>query len=643
MPFKHLFDSIHIGPLKIKNRLVVPPMGTNFATPDGYVTQQLIDYYTARAAGGFGLIIVEICSVDPLGKAIPNQIGLHSDEFVPGLRTLTDAVHANGAKIIAQIHHAGRQTTPEIIGSKPVAPSAVSCPSTKIVPRELTAVEIRELTEKFGDAAKRAENAGFDGVEVHGAHGYLIAQFMSAHANKRTDEYGGSIASRMKFPLDIIENIRSKTKKGFAVVFRFSAEERVQDGIDLQQAAVIAKMLENASADALHVSVGSYGSMQWLIAPSCVAPGYNVHAAKAVKSVVDIPVIAVGRIDDPHLADSILADKCADMVSIGRGSLADPEFPNKISEGRPAEIAPCIACEQSCISYLFDPNVGKISCLVNPLTGNEGMIKILPSTKPKKVMVAGAGPGGLYVSWILGSRGHNVTCYEKQAVIGGEFRIASLPPGKQEFSKAIKYYKLMCDKYGVRFVLNTEVTEELIKAERPDTLIVATGSKALLPQIQGIDNIRFVKAVDVLDGKAIAGHKVLIAGGGAAGAETAHFLGERGHQVTIIEKTEQIASDMPAGVRQFLMEDLVKYKTIMITGAQITKFADNGVEYEKQATAILDGFDTVILALGTEPYDPLGADIKQLVREYYIIGDAKKAGKANEAIEDALRIATAVN
>lgn len=642
MSFKNLFSPIHIGAMKVKNRFVVPPMGTNYATSDGFVTQQMIDYYTARAKGGFGLIIVEITAVDPLGKAIPNQIGIWNDAFIPGLKNLADAVHENSAKVIAQLHHAGRQASPDIIGAQPVAPSPIPCPFRRVVPRELTLIEIYENIEKFGDAAHRAEEAGYDGVEVHGAHGYLIGQFMSAHSNKRTDEFGGDITSRMKFPLEIMKNIRKKTKKDFAVVFRFSGDERIQDGVDVHQAKIIAKMMEDASVDAFHVSTGVYGSRQWMIAPSAVPPGYNLYTAAAVKSAVKVPVIAVGRINDPLLAESIIESGYADLVSIGRQSLADPEFPNKISENKIDEIAPCIACEQSCIGYLHDPAIGKISCLVNPLTGHEGSIKILPAQNPKKIMVIGAGPAGLLASWIAAMRGHCVVCYEKKYEIGGEFRIASHPPAKQEIAKAIKYYKTMCDKYNVSIKLNTEVCDELIRSEKPDVVIIATGSSPLLPKIEGIENPKFVYASDVLDGKATVGQKVLIAGGGLIGAETAHFLGERNYNVTIVEKLLSIAADMQSNVRYFLMAELEKYKTIMVTGAEIKRFSDDGVFYDKSGEAHLEGFDTIVLAMGTQPYNPLEEKAKELVKVVHVIGDAKKAGRANAATEDALRVAAII-
>jgi len=441
--FEKLFEPIKIGTMEVKNRFVVPPMGTNFANPDGSVSQQLIDYLVSRAKGGYGLIIVEVTAIDPLGKAIPLQPGIWDDKFIPGWKKLVDEVHKYGAKIAVQLHHAGRQTTREVIGAQPVAPSPIPCPVDREMPRELTTEEVYELIEKFGDAARRARDAGFDAVEVHGAHGYLIAQFMSAYSNKRIDEFGGDFKGRMKFPVEIVKNIRRKVGNGYPVIFRFSGDERVPGGRTIDESRMVARVMEHVGVDALHVSTGVYGSLPWLIAPSAVAPGYNIYAAEEIKKVVNTPVIAVGRINDPLLAEDIIESGKADMVSLGRESIADPEIPNKVAAGRIEEISPCIGCMQACVGYLFDPNHLKISCLVNPFTGRETELNIEKAEKPKKVMVVGGGPGGLEAAWVAAKRGHKVTLCEKENTLGGQYRIGAIPPAKQDIMKALRYYITM--------------------------------------------------------------------------------------------------------------------------------------------------------------------------------------------------------
>lgn len=643
MKFPVLLSPIKIGTMEVRNRFVVPPMGTNFANPDGSVSKQLIDYLAARSKGGYGLIIVEVTAIDPLGKAIPWQPGIWDDKFVPGWKELVDEVHKYGAKIVVQLHHAGRQTTHEVIGSQPVAPSPIPCPVDREIPRELTTEEVYDLIEKFGDAAVRARDAGFDGVEVHGAHGYLIAQFMSAYSNKRIDEFGGDLTSRMKFPVDIVKNIRAKVGNGYPIIFRFSGDERVPGGRTIDESRVVAEKMEKAGVNALHVSTGVYGSIPWLIAPSAVPPAYNVYAAEEIKKVVKIPVIAVGRINDPNLAEDILEGGKADLVSLGRESIADPELPNKTAAGMINEISPCIGCMQACVGYLFDPKYLKISCLVNPFTGREGELKIEKAAAPKKVVVVGGGPGGLEAAWVAAKKGHKVTVYEKEEVLGGQYRIGAIPPTKQDILKALRYYITMGKKYGVEYKMGVEATEELILEENPDAVILATGGVPLMPNIKGIDNPKFVKAIDVLEGKKEVGMNVLVVGGGMVGVETADFLGEHLHKVTIVEMLPEIAKDEQDAVKYFLLKRLNEYGVKAITGATVKEFIDDGVVCEKDGKEEkIAGFDTVILAMGAKAYNPLEEKIKGKVPELYVIGDAVKARKAVEAIEEGARAAVKI-
>lgn len=643
MKFPVLLSPIKIGTMEVRNRFVVPPMGTNFANPDGSVSKQLINYLAARSKGGYGLIIVEVTAVDPLGKAIPWQPGIWDDKFVPGWKELVDEVHKYGAKIAVQLHHAGRQTTHEVIGSQPVAPSPIPCPVDREIPRELTTEEVYGLIEKFGDAAVRARDAGFDGVEVHGAHGYLIAQFMSAYSNKRIDEFGGDFTSRMKFPVDIVKNIRAKVGNGYPIIFRFSGDERVPGGRTIDESRIVAEKMEKAGVNALHVSTGVYGSIPWLIAPSAVPPAYNVYAAEEIKKVVKIPVIAVGRINDPHLAEDILEGGKADLVSLGRESIADPELPNKTAAGMINEISPCIGCMQACVGYLFDPKYLKISCLVNPFTGREEELKIEKAAAPKKVIVVGGGPGGLEAAWVAAKKGHKVTVYEKEEVLGGQYRIGAIPPTKQDILKALRYYITMGKKYGVEYKTGIEATEELILEENPDAVILATGGVPLMPNIKGIDNPKFVKAIDVLEGKKEVGMNVLVVGGGMVGVETADFLGEHLHKVTIVEMLPEIAKDEQDAVKYFLLKRLNEYGVKTITGATVKEFIDDGVICEKDGKEEkIAGFDTVILAMGAKAYNPLEEKIKDKVPELYVIGDAVKARKAVEAIEEGARAAVKI-
>lgn len=644
MKFPVLMSPIKVGSMELKNRFVIPPMGTKFGNSDSTVSQQLIDYWKLRAQGGYGLLILEVAAIDPLGKAIPGQLGLWDDKFIPGLKQLVDEVHKHGdVKMAVQLHHAGRQTMSAVIGAQPVAPSPIPCPVDKEMPRELATEEVYDLIEKFGDAAKRAKEIGFDAVEVHGAHGYLVAQFMSAYSNKRSDEFGGDFNSRMKFPVEIVKNIRRKVGNGLPILFRISGDEDMPEARTITESRMAARVLESVGVDAIHVSRCVYGSVPGAIAPAAVPAGFNVYAAEEIKKSVSIPVIAVGRINDPLLAEDILETGKADLVALGRESLTDPELPNKVAAGQLEEIAPCISCMQACSGYLFDPTKPYISCLVNPFTGREGELKVEKTDNPKKVMVIGGGPGGLEAAWIVAKRGHKVTLYEKEKKLGGQYRIGAIPPTKQEIIKALKYYETMGKKYGVDYKLETEATEEIVAAENPDVVILATGGVPLVPDIKGIENPKFVKAIDLLDGKKEVGQNVLVVGGGMVGSETADYLGEHLHNVTIIEMLPEIAIDEQDDVKYYLLERLKKWGVKAITNATVKEFLDDGVIYDKDGKdERITGFDSIVLAMGAKAYNPLEEKIKGKVLEIYVIGDAVKARKALEAIEEAARIAVKI-
>lgn len=644
MDFRTLLSPIKIGNMETKNRFVVPPMGTNYANPDGTVSQQMIDYYVERAKGGFGLIIVEVTAVDPLGKAIIFEGGLWNDDQIAGWRHLVDEVHAAGAKIFVQLHHCGRQTAPPYIdGNTPVAPSVVACPMMDSIPHELTNPEVWDVIGRFGDAAARAQKAGFDGVEVHGAHGYLVAQFMSPHANKRFDEFGGTFQGRMKFPLEIFKDIRKKCGDDYPMGFRFCYDEMVNGGRTIEESTVIARMAEDAGVDVLNISIMTYASLPYMSAPPAMPSGFNQYPTSKIKQAVSIPVITVGRYNNMYMAEDVLLGKRADLIAMGRESIADPHLPNKVKQGRLDEISPCIGCVQSCLGYLFDANKNKISCLVNPRTGHEGEYDFSPAQQSKKVLVVGGGPAGMQTAWIAAMRGHKVTLCEKNGHLGGQFRLAAVPPTKHELLAMLRYYKTMGDKYGVQYELHTEVTPAYIKEFAPDAVVLATGSQALKPNIPGIDNPRFVTCTDILDGKVHPGAKVLMVGGGMSGAETADFLGEHNRRVTIVEMRDIVAADEQATVRHFLIQRLAQHGTQMYTNAKVTKFLDDGVEVDIDGkVTTLAGYDTIVLAMGAQPYNPLQDMIKDLCGQVYTIGDAHIAGPANLATEGGMAIGLAL-
>jgi 2,4-dienoyl-CoA reductase-like NADH-dependent reductase (Old Yellow Enzyme family)/thioredoxin reductase len=652
MEYRNLLSPYQIGGMVLKNRFVVPALATNYGDANGNITKKVMDYYITRAKGGYGLIVIEVVAVEPIGRAIPNQLGIWDDYFIPQWAEFIDELHKYGAKVAIQLHHAGRQCAKENIGGQtPVAPSAIPCPIRKEMPHELTIHETYSIIDQFATAARRAVNSGADAIELNGAHGYLIAQFMSTYANKRIDEFGGNFDARMMFPIKIIKRIRREVGNGVPIIFRMSGEEKVAGGRDLNESAVVAKVLTDQGIDAMSMSAGVYDSLEHMSAPSAFPPGHNVYIAEAIKKAVDIPVIIAGRINYPQLAEEVIRTGKADFVAIGRGSLADPEFPNKVAGGSVNEIAPCIGCLQGCMGYLFDKDKMKISCLVNPFVGKENEWKINKANDPKKIIVVGAGPAGLEFSWIAAKRGHQVICYEKESVVGGQFRIAGIPPTKNELLNALVYFKTMCDKYNVQFRMNTEFTKEMVRVEKPDSIILATGSEPLIPEIKGINNPKFINAIDLLDSKCMVGENVLVVGGGLLGAETADYIAERGSRVSIIESKSSIVFDCQGYVRKYLLERLRSNGVVCTVSANVIEFLENGVIYETttskngiytSSVKTLDGFDSVVLAMGSVSYNPLYNEINYAVAETHVIGDAFIVGKAITAISNAAECAISI-
>lgn len=630
-----LLQPIKIGTLEIKNRLAVAPMVTVYCDSDGMATERYIAYHEARAKGGWGLIITEDYAVDPAGRGFWTA-GLWKDEQIESHQELTRRVHQHGCKIVAQIYHCGRQTSPDIIGCQPVSASAIPCPAMGCMPRALTIPEIKKIISQFGDTAYRAKMAGFDGVEVHGAHGYLIAQFMSNYSNKRSDEYGGPLHNRLRFPLEIIRDIREKCGDGFPIIFRISADEFVTGGRQIEDTKVIARMLAtagNAGIDAIHVSAGVYGSTAAIIPPLHVAHGWIVDFAEEVKKVVDIPVITVGRINDPHLAESVIMSGKADMVSMARGALADPDLPNKFAAGNCEDIRYCIGCQQGCLQVLFRNE--PIRCLVNPTCGFEYLQERLKAktNKSKRVVVVGGGPGGMEAAIAAAEAGHQVSLYEKEEYLGGEFALAPVPPGKGDMAFLLAWEKRQLQKKGVDVHLGTEFTPEMADKIAPDTIILATGAVPSRPNIPGMDYPHVVLARDVLWGRASIGQEVVVLGGGLIGSETAAYCTEKGVKVSIVEQLSGIALEEDVTRRQFLLKFLEDRKVDILTETSIVEIKENSVVLEKNNSVFEYPADTVIIALGMESYNSLQQALSGKAK-ITVVGDAVEPRNALEATRE---------
>jgi len=636
--FQHLASPIKIGKLELKNRMIMAPMVANLAYEDGSVSERLKAYHEERAKGGVALITVEASYVHLSGKGFRNEVGLYSDRLISGLRGLVDAIHAHGAKASIQLYHAGRQTKSSVTGRLIVAPSPIPDPTEPDTPRELTIDEIAELVRAFGEGARRAKAAGFDSVEVHGAHGYLIDQFLSPFSNKRTDEYGGTLENRMRFPLEVVRAVRQAAGPDFPIVYRISADEKVPGGLTLDETKTVAKRLEDEGINAVHVSAGVYASAVWIIQPMALPRACLADLAQGIKSAVKIPVVTVGRINDPDLAETLLAEGKADLIAFGRQLLADPETPKKIVEGRAGEVRRCIACCQGCIDELFLDH--PITCTVNPRTGFEREFAFNKAKRSRKVLVIGGGPAGMEAARVAALRGHNVTLWEKSSNLGGQLPLASSPPQKGEFATFTDFLIKELSRLKVNVVLNKEAGIDAVRSENPDAVVVAAGAVQLGADVPGADGKNVLMSWDVIAGKTQPGNKVAVIGGGLVGSETAEYLAEKGHKVTIVEMLPKIASDVGSLVGALLLDRLSKHGVELVTGAKLVSIGEHDVTVQKdEEKETLTGFDSVVIAIGSLPNDDLAERLEGAGIDYYVIGDAVRPRRITHAVFEGMKAA----
>ncbi len=641
MRFKTMFSPVQIGPMTVKNRFVVPPMGNNFANTDGTWSDQSVAYYAERAKGQFGMITVEATVVHEGAKGGPRKPCLYSDDSIESLKKICDACHAEGAKVSIQLQNAGPEGNAKNAGAPIKAATAIPSEVGRDTPEEVTTEEVYELIKGYGKAAERAMKAGVDAVEIHMAHGYLVSTFMSPRTNKRLDEFGGNFENRMRFPRLIVEEIKKTVGDKVAVIARINSADEVLGGLDIHDSAAIAAYLEECKVDALHVSRAVHIKDEYMWAPTTIHGGFSADLVTEIKKAVTIPVITVGRYTEPQFAELMVKQGRADLVAFGRQSLADPHMPKKAQEDRLEDMIPCIACLQGCVANMYKGE--PICCLANPFLGHdaEGLGK---AEKAKKVMVIGGGVAGLSSAFLCAERGHEVTLYEGSDTLGGNMRLAAYPPGKGDITNMIRSYIARCEKDGVKIVKNKEVDLEFVKAEKPDAVIVATGSKTLILPIEGIDNPAIIHGSDLLSGKRAAGRKVLVVGGGMVGCETAAFLGEQKHDVTVIEFRDTVGADVISEHRKYLMKDFEEYKIQEITSAKVCKFYDDGVEYESPDGTRHEarGFDSVILSMGFRNYNPFAEQLEELGQEVYVVGDATRARRALDATKEAYAAAVQI-
>ena len=629
---QRLFTPIKIGRIELKNRIIMPPMIDRLAV-GGMVSEAVKDFYAARARGGVALIVLTPGIID-ISMASDIQLGIYEDSFIPSLKELTDLVHSNGALMGIQLMHLGRQGE-GIRSYESVAPSPIPWSPHEEAPRELTINEIDELIEKFAEGARRARDAGFDLVELHACHGYLLSGFLSPHTNRRTDKYGGDVEGRARLVVEIVRRIKERLGSDFPVSCRINGADHMPGGVTLDAARATARLLEEAGADLIGVSSGAYGSYPVIVPPYDQPPGCNVHLAERVKEVVNVPVAVAGRLDDPWVADEVLVSGKADLIAVARGLLADPELPNKASRGEFRDIRKCIAC-----NVCIDGNPSQpITCTVNPEVGREQEMEILPAPRPKRVLVIGGGVAGLEAARVAALRGHRVSLYEEDEEVGGQWILAAAPPYKEDHKVFLDYLSWQVERLGVERHLGRKVTVATVEELDPDVVIVATGATPLVPPIPGVEHEDVVTAWDILRGNGV-GQRVLVIGGGMTGLETAEFLAQQGKEVVVVEQLKRAGADMGATVRWHLMNRLKAQKIDIFTSTQIKEIRPQGavVVTRNGGEETWEGFDAIVLAAGVKPRNEAVGEIQGRAKEVYVIGDAAETRRGLEAIRDGAEI-----
>jgi 2-enoate reductase len=665
MEYGNLAQPIRIGRTLIKNRIALAPMNDlhQFYNPEeGTINRRWVDYFAERARGGVGLIITGAFKVeDEITRFRLDGINIWAllkKKSIQNYAEMNRLAHAFGAKVFIQLTAGpGRVVSGRSIdqGFPPISSSAnraffrpdVTC-------RELETSEVDRIVEAFGDAAEIVRDAEFDGIEVHGHEGYLIDQFVTGVWNRRTDKYGGDLNGRLTFPIEILKSIRRTTGTDLTVIYRYGSKHflkgfqqgalrtgEIEIGRDVAESVEIAKKLEEAGYDGLHVDVGCYESAYGAHPPMYMPEGLSIDLTAQVKKAVTIPVIGVGRLGDPNLAEKVLAEKKADMVALGRDLLADPFWPKKVFGGKVDDIRLCIGCHE-CM-YLAE--TGKyLTCAVNPFCGNEGLLELKEAKEKKQIAIIGGGAAGMEAARLLTLRGHTVTLFEKDGKLGGHLIPAAKPDFKKDIGKLLRWYENQMKKLKIvvqQKAITPENLEEL--KDRFDAFIVATGSHENQIPIKAADKSRIGSCIEVLNGEKQVGKRVVVVGGGVEGCETAVWLSSKGKEVTIIEMLDEIARGQHRSNRAMLLDMIADRKIAVHTRTKVLEIGEKElliVDQQLNTKAI--GYDSVVLAIGMKSENALYAELLKKGKEAYLIGDGFAPGKISDAVWQATMLCTSL-
>lgn len=657
--YDSLFKPIQIGKLEVKNRISMAPMGAfGLVDNEGCYSQRAIDYYVERAKGGTGLIITSITKVEnKLDKVVSGIIPVVAENpgrFLMTSAEMTERVHAYGAKIFLQLTMGfGRSGVPgALLTAPPVSASAIpNYWDPSVTCNSLTTSEVEWIVQQFIESADIAKKAGFDGVEIHAVHeGYLLDQFTLAIFNRRTDKYGGDLRGRLTLPIEIVQGIKGRCGEQFPVGLRYSVKSCIKDwrqgglpdenyvekGRDLEEGIEAAKILEAAGYDELNTDLGTYDAWYWSHPPVYQKEGLYLPYTKKLKEAVNIPVIVAGKLGVPATAEKSLEDGAADMVGLGRPLLTDPYWPKKVLSNQLERIRPCIGCHVGCLGRGFE---GKpLSCAVNPACGRERYYEPKPAPVSRKIMVIGGGVAGMEAARVASIRGHKVSLYEKSSELGGQVVPGSVPDFKVDDRRLIAWFKNEMKALDVHVTLNTEVTEDFVKDQHPDAVIIATGAKEIGLDAIGIEKEKVTTPIEILTGKKKAGGNVLVVGGGLVGSETALYLAEKGANVTIVEAQDTILSSgsgkpIPHMNKIMLIDLLKRYHVKEITDSSLTEVTDEGVvltdkRFKKQTVPA----DTVVISIGFKPDKKLYHQLYGKIADLYLIGDAYQTANIMNAI-----------